>query len=123
MSRPLSAASTKRAESARRRPESQSSARGARPRTAGGSRYADEDATCTEVGGRWVAAAESIEIFSDHSLAQAAVDNIVNKGGRWVSEGFKCWMEDCVARRAALDVSASLLYWPKRAPSSLFDTQ
>ncbi len=32
------------------------------------------------------------------------MDNIVTNGGKWVSEGFKCWMEHCVARRAAAQV-------------------
>ncbi len=42
----------------------------ARPRTAGASRHCDVDATCADVARRWIAAAESIDIFSDHDLAQ-----------------------------------------------------
>lgn len=65
----------------------------ARPRTAGGSRHCDEDACTADVARRWCSAGENLDLVADHALAQAAVDNMVGGGGRWMSGGFKCWLE------------------------------
>lgn len=74
-----------------------------RPRTAGGSRDCDTGASVGDVVKRWCSAAENLEIFADHALAQAAVDNMIGRGDRWMSGGFKCWLEVCIARRGAVE--------------------
>lgn len=80
-----------------------------RPRTAGGSRDCDTDASVSDVAKRWCSAAENLDIFADHALAQAAVDNMIGRGDRWMSGGFKCWLEVCIARRGAVEVGDEAL--------------
>ena len=73
----------------------------ARPMTSGGSRNADTTSGVEHTVKRWAAAASSIALIEDDDLARAAVSNIVHNQGEWVSEGMKCWLAHCIARRSA----------------------
>jgi len=73
----------------------------ARPMTSGGSRNADAHAGSEEIVKRWAAAASSLALIEDDDLACAAVSNIIHNQGEWVSEGMKCWLAHCIARRSA----------------------
>jgi len=73
----------------------------ARPMTSGGSRNADTSADAEQIVKRWSASAGSIALIDDDDLAAAAVSNIIMNQGSWVSEGMKCWLAHCIARRAA----------------------
>jgi hypothetical protein len=37
------------------------------------------------------------------------VDNMIGRGDRWMSGGFKCWLEVCIARRGAVEVDDQAL--------------
>jgi hypothetical protein len=73
----------------------------ARPMTSGGSRNADTSADAEQIVKRWSASAGSIALIDDDDLAAAAVSNIIMNQGSWVSEGMKCWLAHCIARRGA----------------------
>ena len=72
-----------------------------RPATSGRSGRAEAGAGAAEVARRWREAAENVLMFDDAALAAAAVESMISGGGRWVSDGMKCWLAHCVARRCA----------------------
>lgn len=69
-----------------------------RPMTSGGRHFCGEEGA-EEVVGRWGAAYESISLVGDDDLAEKAVENLVAGEGRSISEGLKCWLALCIARR------------------------
>mmetsp|Transcript_19025 Transcript_19025/g.62560 ORF Transcript_19025/g.62560 Transcript_19025/m.62560 type:complete len:1014 (-) Transcript_19025:1090-4131(-) len=70
-----------------------------RPSTNGRSRHC-EDATIREIAHRWSEAAENFALIEEVDLASALLDNLIASNARSFSEGMKCWLAHCVARRA-----------------------
>ena len=92
-----------------------------RPMTSGGSRNADTTADAEQIVKRWAAAASSIALIDDDDLASAAIANIILNQGSWVSEGMKCWLAHCIARRGARRSAAGAheeTLWSRSASAS-----
>ena len=90
----------------------------ARPMTSGGSRNADTSADAEQIVKRWAASAENISLIDDDDLAAAAVRNIIINQGTWVSEGMKCWLAHCIARRSARSSADSSRAAPRVPPAA-----